>query len=560
MKEEIARETRYGNANMRIASLPFSEIPSQSQLFTAYQRDPVSLRKFYPNAVSSPGQIASFVPTVLAKYCTDRSRLCDALFEINTRSGASEGTFKNIELLRGPDTVAVVTGQQAGLFTGPIYTIYKALTAIKMAEMLNREGCKTVPVFWVATEDHDFDEVSKTYIVDKHGGLYESKTKPANYHENSPVGYVKLDESICEVVNNLVDALSPTEFTAEMRKILDSTWKTGELFGDAFSKLLTQLLKDYGLIIVDPLDTALKQLAAPLYVEAVNRSAEIVDALRTRSKELEAEGHSAQVLTGEDYFPLFWHADNNTRNALRKTENGTINAKGGSREFTIDELASIAATEPERFSPSVVLRSVVQDYILPTACYVGGGAEIAYFAQNAEVYRVLNRPVTPILHRQSFTFVESKHAKTMAKYELNLIKLFDGYAGLLPQIVEKYLNAGSAKVFARAEENINIELNRLDQDVSKIDVTLAENLANRRRKILYHIAALRNKFYKVQIRKDADIRRQLEEMLTVLLPNGNLQERSINITYFLNRYGPSFVDWIYDAIDLEDRCHRIVKL
>jgi len=486
--------------------------------------------------------------------------LCDALFEINTRSGASEGTFKNIELLRGPDTVAVVTGQQAGLFTGPIYTIYKALTAIKMAEMLNREGCKTVPVFWVATEDHDFDEVSKTYIVDKHGGLYESKTKPANYHENSPVGYVKLDESICEVVNNLVDALSPTEFTAEMRKILDSTWKTGELFGDAFSKLLTQLLKDYGLIIVDPLDTALKQLAAPLYVEAVNRSAEIVDALRTRSKELEAEGHSAQVLTGEDYFPLFWHADNNTRNALRKTENGTINAKGGSREFTIDELASIAATEPERFSPSVVLRSVVQDYILPTACYVGGGAEIAYFAQNAEVYRVLNRPVTPILHRQSFTFVESKHAKTMAKYELNLIKLFDGYAGLLPQIVEKYLNAGSAKVFARAEENINIELNRLDQDVSKIDVTLAENLANRRRKILYHIAALRNKFYKVQIRKDADIRRQLEEMLTVLLPNGNLQERSINITYFLNRYGPSFVDWIYDAIDLEDRCHRIVKL
>jgi len=560
LKEEIARETRYGNANMRIASLPFSEIPSQSQLFTAYQRDPVSLRKFYPNAVSSPGQIASFVPTVLAKYCTDRSKLCDALFEINTRSGASEGTFKNIELLRGPDTVAVVTGQQAGLFTGPIYTIYKALTAIKMAEMLNREGCKTVPVFWVATEDHDFDEVSKTYIVDKHGGLYESKTKPANYHENSPVGYVKLDESICEVVNNLVDALSPTEFTAEMRKILDSTWKTGELFGDAFSKLLTQLLKDYGLIIVDPLDTALKQLAAPLYVEAVNRSAEIVDALRTRSKELEAEGHSAQVLTGEDYFPLFWHADNNTRNALRKTENGTINAKGGSREFTIDELASIAATEPERFSPSVVLRSVVQDYILPTACYVGGGAEIAYFAQNAEVYRVLNRPVTPILHRQSFTFVESKHAKTMAKYELNLIKLFDGYDGLLPQIVEKYLNAGSAKVFARAEENINIELNRLDQDVSKIDVTLAENLANRRRKILYHIAALRNKFYKVQIRKDADIRRQLEEMLTVLLPNGNLQERSINITYFLNRHGPSFVDWIYDAIDLEDRCHRIVKL
>lgn len=560
MKEEIARETPSRNANMRIASLPFSEIPTQSRLFTMYQRDPVSLRKFYPNAVSSPKQIAAFVSEVLPNYRTDRGRLCDALVEINKKSGATEGTFKNIDILRGPDTVAVVTGQQAGLFTGPIYTIYKALTAVKMAEMLNREGCKAVPVFWVATEDHDFDEVSNTYIVDKHGGLFESKTKTANYHENSPVGHVKLDESIRKVVNDLVDALSPTEFTAELRKILDNTWKTGEFFGDAFSKLLTRLLSDFGLIIVDPLIPTLKQLAAPLYVEAVNRSVGIVDALRTRSKELEAEGYPAQVLIGADYFPLFWHADNNTRNALRKTQNGTIKAKGGSREFTIDELASIAATEPDRFSPSVVLRSVVQDYILPTACYIGGGAEIAYFAQNAEVYRVLNRPVTPILHRQSFTFVESKHAKTMSRFDLDLIKLFDGYDSLLPQIVEKYLNAGSAKVFARAEENINIELNRLDQDMSKIDVTLAENLAKRRRKILYHIEALRNKFYKVQIRKDADIRRQLEEMLTAILPHGNLQERPINITYFLNRYGPSFVDWIYDAIDLEDSSHRIVKL
>ncbi|HQX54814.1 MAG TPA: bacillithiol biosynthesis cysteine-adding enzyme BshC [Pyrinomonadaceae bacterium] len=560
MEQEIACQSRSGAVTLRAESIPFSDFPGQSRLFIDYQTDPLSLKKYYPQAIASQDDIASLVPGVLANHKADRNVLADALAEINIKFGAGHKTLKNIESLRSPDTVAVVTGQQAGLFSGPLYTIYKAMSAIRQVERLREQGVNAVPVFWVATEDHDFEEVSKTYVIDRQGELYESKTEPSHCYEDLPVGYVKLDSSIKEGIADLIAALSPTEFTAEVRHLIEDSWRPDDYFGDAFGKLLTHLLGDYGLIILCPLHPKLKRLAAPIYVEAIRSSAEIVDALRKRSDELVESGYAAQVLVGEDYFPLFWQAENDTRNALKRTDAGTFRKKDGSREFTLEELAQIAESEPERFSPSVVLRSVAQDYILPTVCYFGGAAEIAYFAQSGEVYRILDRTLTLILHRQSFTFVESKHAKTLSKYGLQLARLFEGFEELLPGIVEKYLNSDSARVFAEVEEAINTQLNRLDQDLSQIDTTLAENLAKRRRKIIYHIGALRNKFYNVQVRKDAVIRQQIEGLFTALLPHKHLQERALNITYFLDRFGLNFIDWIYNAVDLDDRAHRVIRL
>jgi uncharacterized protein YllA (UPF0747 family) len=223
-------------------------------------------------------------------------------------------------------------------------------------------------------------------------------------------------------------------------------------------------------------------------------------------------------------------------------------------------LAAIAAEEPQRFSPSVVLRSVVQDYLLPTVCYFGGAAEIAYFAQSAEVYRILERPVTPIFHRQSFTIIEPKHAKTLKKYDLELKDLFAGIENLMPQIVERFLNPETAKVFAEVDFSINAELNRLDRKLSEIEPTLAESLANRRRKIAYHISNLRTKFHTAQARRDAVVKRQIETAFASLVPNKHLQERTVNVSSFIDRHGLYLIDWIYQAIDLDDKAHRIIYL
>jgi bacillithiol biosynthesis cysteine-adding enzyme BshC len=559
VEQEIACPGSNGNVILRAESIPFSHIPGQSKLFIKYQEDPLSLRQFYPSAVASHAEISERIPEILANYTTDRGMLCDALDNINRAIGAGEKVFANISLLRDDDCVAVLTGQQAGLFTGPLYTIYKALSAVRAAECLRGRGFKAVPIFWAATEDHDFEEVNQADVIDEKSELAHVESK-STHAENEPVGAVVLDDSISPTLAAMFDELRPTEFTASLGKLVTDAYHAGEGFGTAFGKLIAALTAEYGLIVVDPLNRELKRLSAPIYREAVLRARETVDALLRRNDELAAAGFDPQVAVGDDYFPLFWHSDDSQRLALRATPNGTYKAKGVNREFTIDELAATAEDEPSRLSPSVVLRPVVQDFLFPTVCYFGGGAEIAYFAQNSEVYRCLDRPVTPILHRQSFTIVEAKHERTLKKYGLNFLDLFKGLDELLPRIVDEFLDRDTARTFAEVEEAINTQLNRLDRELSDVDPTLAANLATRRRKIIYHIAALQKKFRNVEINKDETLRRRIDSLFVSLLPKGALQERTINIAYFLNQYGPRFVDWIYRSVDLDDKSHRVICL
>lgn len=548
------------NNSLKVESLSFAEIPNQSKLFIEHQNNPRNLAEYYPNSVESHTQISEFIPQVLENYKADRNAVCDALEEMNRKFGASEKTLENINLLRENDCVAVVTGQQAGLFSGPLYTIYKAFSAIKLSECLRGRGFKSVPVFWIASEDHDFDEVSKAFVINKKGNVEELKNEPNREAENLPVGYVKLDDSIKETIEKLFDELPQTEFTDELKNSIEEIWKSGESFSDAFIFTLTKIFDKYGLIMLDPLDEKLKKIAAPIYVEAIKKSDEIVEALIKRSEELIEKGFHAQVLVTEDYFPLFWQAKDKTRNSLKKSKNGTFKIKDDSREFTIEELAEIAENDPQRFSPTVVLRAAVQDYILPTVCYFGGGAEVAYFAQSGEVYRILNRPRTPIFHRQSFTIVEAKHRRTMGKYDLNFKDLLGGKEENLPKIVEKFLNPEMTEIFAGAEEKINFELNLLNENLIEIEPTLAESLKTRRRKIAYHVENIRNKFHKAQIEKDETINRRISTLFEEILPHKALQERTINVLTFLNLYGFYFTDWIYDAIDLDDKGHRIIYL
>jgi bacillithiol biosynthesis cysteine-adding enzyme BshC len=558
LKQESARESINGKTQFRISDLPFAQIPAQSRLFLEYQTDPLSLKRFYPNAVASPSDIARFAPEVLANYKTDRTALCDALTEINNKAGAGEKTLANIELLRQSTTVAVLTGQQAGLFTGPLYTIYKAMSAIKLAHELRLQGTTAVPVFWAATEDHDLEEVSRTYLLANDGGLIESDYVADDRFNGLPVGDVKLDDSVFRLIDEIFSELSDTAFSADLKTQLMDAWKAGSGFGEAFIKSLAKVFADLGLIFIDPMHSEIKQLASPIYVSAIERADEMVSAIRDRDRVLVAEGFHSQVLVEEDYFPLFWHDDEGKRRSLRKTGDGVYRTKETRLELTRDDLIEFAANEPQRLSPGVMLRPVVQDYLLPTVCYFGGAAEIAYFAQNSEAYRVLERPVTPIHHRQSFTIVEHKHRRVLDKFGLELSDLFAGIEEVSLDIAQA--SSEASRSFDEAEEKINAELDRIASQVTEIDATVAANFAKRRRKMIYHIGATRKKTLLAQMRNDEVASRQLAGLFTSLLPNGGLQERSLNVFTFLNKFGPNFIDWLYEAIDLEDKDHRIVDL
>lgn len=547
-------------AGLRVETLPFERIPQQSRLFLEYLRDPTALRRFYPSAVRFHHELAERAPDVLKAYQTDRKELCDALEAMNQEWGMGSETRANIQTLRETDCVAVVSGQQAGLFTGPLYTIYKALSAVKLAGCLTQRGTKAVPVFWMATEDHDFAEVATAEFIGCDCRLASVQVQTKMHAEGAPVGSVTLDDSIEETIERLIDVLPTTEFIPEIEALLRETWAAGRGYGEAFARMMTHLTGRYGLILLDPLDAKLKELAAPLYSEAARRAPEIAAALVSRSRELEEAGYHAQVATSENTFPLFLHREDGTRHAITRTPGGRYKVKDAREEYTIEELSERAAKEPQRFSPNVTLRAVVQDYLLPTVAYFGGAAEIAYFAQTAEVYRLLDRPATPILPRASMTIVERRTWRTLERYGLGLSDLFEGLDEVLARVVEEHLGSETAQTFNHTEESINRELDALQEQLRGVDTTLAEALETGRRKINYQLEGLRTRFHRAQMGRDRAAHRQLERAFAALYPHRTLQERHINITSLLARHGSYITNWIYDAINLGSPDHQIVYL
>ena len=557
---ETACHSTPEQAGLRVETLPFSQIPQQTRLFLDYIDNPVALRRFYPEAVRNHYEVTERRERVLADYKTDRGAVCDALERMNRGWGASEKTIVNIGLLRDAECIAVVSGQQVGLFTGPLYTIYKALSAVKLAECMSQRGIKAVPVFWMATEDHDFPEVAKAEFINR-DCVFSSVSAPAELHpEGLPVGRVTLDESLQATIQNLLSALPQTEFSEDLEKLLRDAYQPGRSYGDAFAHLMSQLTGEQGLILLDPLDSQLKHLAAPLYAEAARRAHEIANAIVTRSRELEAAGYHAQVAPSENSFPLFWHDENGARHALARTDSGSYQAKNGGKEHSAEELAAWALREPERFSPNVTLRAVVQDFLLPTVAYYGGAAEIAYFAQTAEVYRLLDRPVTPILPRASLTMVEKHTWRSLERYGIRLLDFFAGVDHVVARVVAEYLGKETSEAFAHTTTTFNDELDSLQEQLRRVDPTLAEALEKGRRKINYQIDGLRTRFQRAQMGRDEAVHRQIERAFDLLYPGKTLQERRINITSMLARHGRYVIDWIYDAIDLGSNDHHIVYL
>jgi len=546
-------------AGLRVERLPFERIPQQSRLFLDYLKDPNALRRFYPEAVRFHYELDARARRVLDHQATDRTALCDALEASNARWNAGGATLDNIKRLRSNDSVAVVTGQQVGLFTGPLYTIYKALSAVRLAACLSARGTPAVPVFWMASEDHDWEEVQRAEVIACDGRLAGVGVPDALHEEGEQVGGVILSESVGDATKRLFELLPSSEFLPRLEALLRECYRPGRTFGDAFALLLATLTSKYGLILLDPMDASLKRLAAPLYAEAARRAAEIAAATDARSRELVEAGYHAQVHTSPDSFPLFL-VEGGARRALARTSEGRYRAKGTEQEWTAEELSALALREPERFSPNVTLRAVVQDYLLPTIAYFGGSAEIAYFAQTSESYRVLSRPATPILPRASLTVVERRVGRTLERYGLRLEDFFGGLDSVTARVVEEHLGKEVAGAFDSADAKVAGALDELETSLRSFDPTLADALTGGRKKISHQLEGLRSRFHRAQIARDRAGMRQLERAATSLYPEKALQERHVNVASLLARHGHYFVEWIHDSIDLSTNDHQIVYL
>jgi bacillithiol biosynthesis cysteine-adding enzyme BshC len=541
-----------------LGDIPFTAIPRTSALFADYLYAPDRTARFYDHRWEGVEGLVRLAPEIAAR-AGDRERLADALAAQNRRYGASELALEHVEMLRRPDSVAVVTGQQAGLFGGPLFTIYKALTAILLAERLRERGVPAVPVFWVASEDHDFEEVNHLTVAGRDGHLETVRLDPCGYSPDQPVGQVSLCAEIAERVTALFDALPQTVFTEELRRDLTAAYAPGTGFAESFSRLMARLFAPFGVVLLDPLDPELKALAAPTYAAAIRRAPEISAALVERSRELVDAGYHAQVFTSPDMMPLFI-LDENRRRAMVQRGDGRFAIKAGDREFTAEELLSFAEDCPSCLSPNVTLRPAVQDTLLPTVAYVGGPAEVAYFAQLQPVYHLVDRPMPVIVPRASATIVDRESAKTLERYGIRLEELFEDDEALVRKAVERSVDAATAEAFNETERQLDEHLERLRESLASVDPTLVKSLEGGRRKMVYQLEKLRTRFVHRASERDAVLRRRLDALEAMLHPHKGLQERTLNAYTYLALAGYRLIEDLAVVIDPEQRDHQVVDL
>lgn len=530
-----------------------------SPLARDYATDFPRLAAFFAGNPADADAWRDIAARVLAHPAHDasrRSRLAAVLAAQQEARSAPAPARDAAARLAEPGTAAIVTGQQAGLFGGPIYTWLKALSAIALARQTTRDhGVPAVPVFWVEAEDHDWAEVRSCTVVTADDTVTTiTAADPAGAGTQS-VGSLRLDASIGEAIAALEQALPPTPFTADLLDTLRRCYAAGAGMGRACAQWLEAVLGPYGLVVFESDDPAAKPLVADLF------AAEITSAPRTSSlgaaagAALQGLGYHAQVEPGAQAAALFEH-----RGArLGITVEGD-QARVDQTVTTRQALAARAATAPEDFGPSVLLRPLVQDSLFPTVCYVGGPGELAYFAQLKEIYAAHGLPMPLLQPRLSATFVDSNAARFLAKHQLALDVLSAQDERLLNDLLAAQLPASIEQAGEAAEGAIAAAMDALASAVPAVDATLEGAVRSAAGRMQDDLKKVRGKILQAAKKKDETLRRQFRHAQVQTFPGGAPQERAIGLVALLNRVGPAGADRVLAELPVTAGQHWIVTL
>jgi len=540
---------------MKAQCLPFSQIPHTTRLFADFLSWAPAIQRFYPRSPHFEQWLNHEAPN--ERYDPARREQVAAILERQNRDfGASVKAQENLGRFRAGAS-AVVTGQQVGLFGGPVFSIYKALTAIKLAEQATKAGVDCVPVFWLATTDHDLAEVNHIFIPGPDGIRRELAT-PTHSVDDAPVSAITFGEEISPVVQEAAELLGDSVATSALRE----AYRPGENFGGAFARLFAQLFANYGVVLVEASDPELNAIAAPIYRSALERAAELDEALLARGRELEAQGYHQQVKVTPSSTLLFA-----LQSGSRMPIHRRLNGAHADEEFLIGEeavprteLFRRIEAEPGKFSPNVLLRPVIQDYLFPTLAYTGGSAEVAYFAQAEVPYRTLLGHVTPIVPRFSATLIEAKPQSLLERYSLSLPDLFNGPEAAREALAKRALPQDLQSAFDQADILVKNSMAKIQDSLDRLDKTLVEAAANAQSKMQHQLDQLRSRAARAELRQSEVLNRHADLLSNALYPNKSLQERETAAIYFLGRYGLELVDEVYKALHTDCLDHQVISL
>jgi bacillithiol biosynthesis cysteine-adding enzyme BshC len=518
--------------------IPIASLPNITKLFRDYlamggSAANSALRGWYG---ADPLGSAWMKPPVASARAT---ALADALEAQSHSFGAGPATLANIAKLRA-GARALVTGQQVVLLGGPLLTLLKAATAVARARQATaKTGLEHVPIFWLATEDHDLEEVDQVSLLSK--SAVETLRLGAEHLPNTaPMGKAVLPESIDALLDQASELLHHASICDLLRECYayQPTNDTGPTFASAIGRLMTRLFTDQGLIVMDAAGREFHTLGASTLRFAIEHAEELETDLLTRKAELEAAGYHAQVLVKPSASLLFLISEVDgvpSRQALHRLPGGSwITGVGNSaRSYSTADLLAILDASPERLSPNALLRAVFQDTILPTTAYIGGPAEVAYFAQSAVIYqRILGR-ITPILPRLSATLIEPAIAAVMAQHEVSLTDAMTSSDELALRLAARALPMEAKRRLADAGNALDYALTAAQQYLASLDPSLGRAAEVSASKMRYQMDRMRRLAATTEMQREASLRKHAEAITLHLFPNGQLQERVLAGVWFL---------------------------
>jgi bacillithiol biosynthesis cysteine-adding enzyme BshC len=536
---------------MECRALPFRQLPHQSRLFIQFLDKFPSVKQFYGHPPTM--EAAQKVARSLEYPSERRAQLAAILAEQNAALGAGDATRANLERFRA-GAVAVVSGQQVGLFGGPAYAVYKAVSAVQIAEELTRAGIDAVPVFWMATEDHDLDEVrTSTWF---HEGKLTRFELPGNGDAGKPVGGIALGAQVAGMVEEATNILSAagSELVAGMFR---ESYGAQETYGSAFGKLFARLFAGQGLILLDPLDTRLHRVGAEVLRKAVEERDELDEALLARGKELDKAGFAAQVkVTARS--TLVFSMEKGTRQPITVSGGEFV---CGEQSWSKEELSRAVEAEPEKFSPNALLRPVLQDFLLPTAAYIAGPAEIAYFAQAEMIYRKLLGRMPVILPRAAYSILDAKAEKILRRYGLQVEDVWRGSQELRRAMETSSVPKTLAANFDKTVKESAQMLERLKKQIVRLDPTLGGAVETAQKKIAFQLEKLKRKAGKAEALKAGLIGAHQEFLESLLYPHKVLQSRELCFLPFLASWGMGGLKELQSLAGSSDlKEHKILRI
>jgi bacillithiol biosynthesis cysteine-adding enzyme BshC len=535
---------------MKTECYPIAMLPGLSRLFLDFAERREALSPFYPASAYS----TEWMTTRPVLPSAGRETLCDLLEQQNRSFGAADAVFENIARLRN-GAAAVVTGQQVTLFGGPLFTILKAATTIRKAKDASIAGIPHIPIFWLATEDHDLAEADHVTFPDRH----ELRTlRLASEHLNgSAAGAVTIGKNIEELVEQAAAILGP----GPMLDQIAACYRQGQSLGQAFAQFISHTFAAQGLVVIDASTRGFHALGSDVLRQAILRADELRVALNDRDQQLAAAGYHSQVLVPPLSSLLFlFDANTGARVPLKRTTDGAWHA--ARQNYSTTELLTILDTEPERLSPNALLRPVFQDAILPTAAYVGGPSEVAYFAQSQVLYERLLGRTTPVLPRLSATLIEPPIAGLLARHEVSLPDVIQSALkdplDLAQRLGARAISVVGKRKLAAAGNALDTELSALATYMHSLDPGLGRAADVSSSKMRYQMNRMRRLAANYELRRERSLGRDAGLIALNLFPDRHPQERVLGAAWFLSRYGEDLPELLVEQAGQQCPGHKAI--